>query len=71
MFGRFAKSAKSVMEESFLMITDKYPNVLKQKGVKGKHTNAATQRAIQMALNLVALIQEKRRNYLINRLLIV
>jgi hypothetical protein len=27
--------------------------------VKGKHTNAATQRAVQMALNLVALIQQK------------
>uniref|UniRef100_A0A7S2LQS3 Uncharacterized protein n=2 Tax=Skeletonema marinoi TaxID=267567 RepID=A0A7S2LQS3_9STRA len=126
MFGRFAKSAKSVMEESFLMITDKcilefkanrlnigsgtvtfaigidqmaklkfrreeslslffkvanddplvymcldsalavkdIQNVLKQKGVKGKHTNAATQRAIQMALNLVALIQEKEKELL-------
>mmetsp|Transcript_15673 Transcript_15673/g.22292 ORF Transcript_15673/g.22292 Transcript_15673/m.22292 type:complete len:697 (+) Transcript_15673:107-2197(+) len=126
MFGRFAKSAKSVMEESFLMITDKcilefkanrlnigsgtvtfaigidqmaklkfrreeslslffkvanddplvymcldsalavkdIQNVLKQKGVKGKHTNAATQRAIQMALNLVALIQQKEKELL-------
>mmetsp|Transcript_21575 Transcript_21575/g.35588 ORF Transcript_21575/g.35588 Transcript_21575/m.35588 type:complete len:692 (-) Transcript_21575:1626-3701(-) len=126
MFGRFAKSAKSVMEESFLMITDKcilefkanrlnigsgtvtfaigidqmaklkfrreeslslffkvanddplvymcldsalavkdIQNVLKQKGVKGKHTNAATQRSIQMALNLVALIQQKEKELL-------
>lgn len=36
-------------------------NVLKAYGVKGKHTNAATQRAVQMALNLVALIQQKER----------
>jgi len=34
---------------------------LKSYGVKGKHTNAATQRAVQMALNLVALIQQKEK----------
>mmetsp|Transcript_13712 Transcript_13712/g.29795 ORF Transcript_13712/g.29795 Transcript_13712/m.29795 type:complete len:725 (+) Transcript_13712:225-2399(+) len=123
MFSRLAQSAKSVMEESFLMITDKFiiefksnklnigsgtvsfaikidrmaklkfrreeslslffkdasddplvymcldsalavqdiQNVLKRQGVKGKHTNAATQRAVQMALNLVALIQQKEK----------
>lgn len=122
-FNRFAQSAKSVMEESFLMITEKYlvefksnkltigsgnvsfaikieklaklkfrreeslslffkqasndplvymcfdsasavqdiQNVLKRHGVKGKHTNASTQKAIQMALNLVALIQQKEK----------
>lgn len=37
-------------------------NVLKRHGVKGKHTNAATQRAIQSALNLVAEIQQKERD---------
>ena len=36
-------------------------NVLKPHGVKGKHTDAATQRAVQMALNLVALIQQKEK----------
>ena len=36
-------------------------NVLKRHGVKGKHTNATTQRAIQSALNLVAEIQQKER----------
>ncbi|KAL7537188.1 hypothetical protein ACHAXR_011730 [Thalassiosira sp. AJA248-18] len=123
MFSRFAQSAKSVMEESFLMVTEKsliefksnklnigsgtvtfaieisrmaklkfrreeslslffkqasndplvymcldsamavqdIQNVLKRHGVKGKHTNAATQRAVQMALNLVALIQQKEK----------
>lgn len=123
MFNRFAQSAKSVMEESFLMITKKclvefksnklsigsgtvsfaikieklaklkfrreeslslffkqasddplvymcydsalavqdIQTVLKSYGVKGKHTNASTQRAIQMALNLVALIQQKEK----------
>jgi len=123
MFNRFAQSAKSVMEESFLMITQKFlvefksnkltigsgtvsfaikieklaklkfrreeslslffkqasndplvymcldsalavvdiQNVLKKLGVKGKHTNASTQKAIQMALNLVALIQQKEK----------
>lgn len=35
--------------------------VLKRHGVKGKHTNAATQRAIQNALNIVAEIQEKEK----------
>lgn len=119
MFKSFLSSAKSAMEDSFLMITDSYivelrsskfnmgsaavtyaisvsllaklkfrrqesislffkqapddplifmcpdsadavqqvQNVLKRHGVKGKHTNAATQRAIQSALNLVAEIQ--------------
>ncbi|EJK47844.1 hypothetical protein THAOC_33412 [Thalassiosira oceanica] len=123
MFSRFAQSAKSVMEETFLMITDKFviefksnklnigtgtvtfiitidqmaklkfrreeslslffklapddplvymcpdsayavqdiQSVLKRHGVKGKHTNAATQKAVQMALNLVALIQHKEK----------
>ncbi|KAL7514465.1 hypothetical protein ACHAXN_011723 [Cyclotella atomus] len=121
MFSRFAQSAKSVMEETFLMITEEYiiefksnrlnigsgtvtfsinidkmaklkfrreeslslffkeatsdplvymcldsalavqdiQSVLKRHGVKGKHTNAATQRAVQMALNMVGLIQQK------------
>jgi len=36
-------------------------NVLKRHGVKGKHTNAATQRAIQSALNLVVEIQAKEK----------
>ena len=36
-------------------------SVLKRHGVKGKHTNAATQKAVQMALNLVALIQHKEK----------
>jgi len=122
-FSRLAMSAKSAMEESFLMITDQciiefksnklnigsgtvsfaikiermaklkfrreeslslffkdasddplvymcldsalavqdIQNVLKRHGVKGKHTNAASQRAVQMALNLVALIQQKEK----------
>uniref|UniRef100_A0A7S2DZK0 Uncharacterized protein n=1 Tax=Helicotheca tamesis TaxID=374047 RepID=A0A7S2DZK0_9STRA len=124
MFGSFTQSAKSVLEESFLMITDELiielrsnklnigsgtvtfslpiamlaklkfrrqeslslffkeaPDdplifmcpqsasavqeiqaVLKRHGVKGKHTNAATQRAIQMALALVAEIQTKEKS---------
>lgn len=128
MFSRFAQSAKSVMEESFLMVTDKciiefksnklnigsgtvtfaikidrmaklkfrreeslslffkdasgdplvymcldsalavqdIQNVLKRHGVKGKHTNATTQRAVQMALNLVALIQQKEKELIDN-----
>ncbi|KAL3796681.1 hypothetical protein HJC23_009981 [Cyclotella cryptica] len=128
MFSRFAQSAKSVMEETFLMITEEYvvefksnrlnigsgtvtfsinidkmaklkfrreeslslffkeatddplvymcldsalavqdiQNVLKRHGVKGKHTNAATQRAVQMALNMVALIQQKEAELLDN-----
>ncbi len=41
-------------------------NVLKRHGVKGKHTNAATQRAVQMALNLVALIQQKEKELIDN-----
>jgi hypothetical protein len=41
-------------------------NVLKQHGVKGKHTNAATQRAVQMALNLVVLIQQKEKELIDN-----
>lgn len=36
-------------------------NVLKQHGVKGKHTNAATQRAIHVALQIVQEIQAKER----------
>mmetsp|Transcript_13886 Transcript_13886/g.33635 ORF Transcript_13886/g.33635 Transcript_13886/m.33635 type:complete len:771 (-) Transcript_13886:40-2352(-) len=128
MFSRFAQSAKSVMEESFVMITEKcivefksnrlnigsgtvsfsikieqmaklkfrreeslslffkqatddplvymcldsalavkdIQNVLKRHGVKGKHTNASTQRAVQMALNLVALIQKKEKELIDN-----
>ena len=49
--------------DSALAVKD-IQNVLKQKGVKGKHTNAATQRSIQMALNLVALIQQKEKELL-------
>eukprot|EP00542_Grammatophora_oceanica_P020326 CAMPEP_0194033826 /NCGR_PEP_ID=MMETSP0009_2-20130614/6347_1 /TAXON_ID=210454 /ORGANISM="Grammatophora oceanica, Strain CCMP 410" /LENGTH=619 /DNA_ID=CAMNT_0038674553 /DNA_START=97 /DNA_END=1956 /DNA_ORIENTATION=- len=122
-FRSFAASAKSVMEESFVMITDTHiielrssklnlsqgtvtfaisidlmaklkfrreesislffkpaPNdplimmcpdsadavqqiqhVLKRKGVKGKHTNATTQKAIHEALQLVQEIQAKER----------
>ena len=41
-------------------------NILKRHGVKGKHTNAATQRAVQMALNKVALIQQKEKELLEN-----
>jgi hypothetical protein len=121
MFRSFAQSAKSVMEESFLMITEQYiiemrsnklnlstgtvtfaipiemmaklkfrrqesislffkqspddpliymcpdsadavhqiQSVLKKHGVKGKHTNAATHRAINQALHLVQEIQTK------------
>jgi hypothetical protein len=128
MFSRFAQSAKSVMEETFLMITEQYivefksnrlnigsgtvtfsinidkmaklkfrreeslslffkdatddplvymcldsalavqdiQSVLKRHGVKGKHTNAATQRAVQMALNMVALIQQKEAELIDN-----
>jgi len=40
--------------------------VLKRHGVKGKHTNAATQKAIQMALNMVHLIQQKEKELLDN-----
>jgi len=123
MFKSFISSAKSAMEDSFLMVTDSYivelrsskfnigtatvtyaasvsllaklkfrrqesislffkqepddplifmcpdsadavqqiQNVLKRHGVKGKHTNAATQRAIQSALNLVLDIQKKEK----------
>lgn len=123
MFKTFLNSAKSAMEDSFLMITDSYiielrsskfnigtatvtyatsvsllaklkfrrqesislffkqapddplifmcpdsadavqqiQNVLKRHGVKGKHTNAATQRAIQSALNLVVEIQAREK----------
>lgn len=46
--------------DSALAVQD-IQNVLKTHGVKGKHTNAATQRAVQMALNLVALIQQKEK----------
>lgn len=49
--------------DSALAVQD-IQNVLKQKGVKGKHTNAASQRAVQMALNLVALIQQKEKELL-------
>lgn len=35
--------------------------VLKRHGVRGKHTNAATQRSIQMALSIVAEIQRRER----------
>ncbi|KAL7471018.1 hypothetical protein ACHAXS_011303 [Conticribra weissflogii] len=128
MFSRFAQSAKSAMEETFLMITEDYiiefksnrlnigsgtvtfaikignmaklkfrreeslslffkqanddplvymcldsapavqdiQRVLKRHGVKGKHTNAATQKAIQMALNMVHLIQRKEKELLDN-----
>lgn len=46
--------------DSALAVQD-IQNVLKRHGVKGKHTNAATQRAVQLALNLVALIQQKEK----------
>ncbi|KAL9181469.1 hypothetical protein ACHAXT_010274 [Thalassiosira profunda] len=46
--------------DSALAVQD-IQSVLKRRGVKGKHTNAATQRAVQMALNLVALIQQKEK----------
>lgn len=123
MFRSFAQSAKSLVEESFLMITDEQiielrssklninngtvtfaipismlaklkfrrqesislffkqapddplifmcpdsadavqqiQTVLKKHGVKGKHTNAATQRSIQTALGIVAEIQKKEK----------
>mmetsp|Transcript_3591 Transcript_3591/g.5571 ORF Transcript_3591/g.5571 Transcript_3591/m.5571 type:complete len:617 (+) Transcript_3591:158-2008(+) len=123
MFSRFTQSAKSVLEESFLMITDTHiielrssklnlstgtvtfaisielmaklkfrrqesislffkpapddplifmcpdsaaavhqiQNVLKDHGVKGKHTNAATQKTIHEALQVVQEIQAKER----------
>ena len=51
--------------DSALAVQD-IQNVLKRHGVKGKHTNAATQRAVQMALNLVALIQEKEKELIDN-----
>ena len=41
-------------------------SVLKRRGVKGKHTNAATQRAVQMALNMVGLIQQKEAELIDN-----
>jgi hypothetical protein len=37
-------------------------NVLKLHGVKGKHTNAASQRTIQVALNMVAEIHQKEKD---------
>lgn len=46
--------------DSALAVQD-IQNVLKRHGVKGKHTNAATQRNVQVALNLVALIQQKEK----------
>jgi len=123
MFRSFAQSAKSVLEESFLMITDTHlielksskmnlgsgtvtfaitidmlaklkfrreesislffkpalddplifmcpdsanavhqiQNVLKRHGVKGKHTNVATQRAISEAMQLVEVIKGKEK----------
>ena len=51
--------------DSALAVQD-IQNVLKRHGVKGKHTNAATQRAVQMALNMVALIQQKEKELLDN-----
>lgn len=51
--------------DSALAVQD-IQNVLKRHGVKGKHTNAATQRAVQMALNLVALIQQKEKELIDN-----
>ncbi len=51
--------------DSALAVQD-IQNVLKRHGVKGKHTNAATQRAIQMALNLVALLQQKEKELISN-----
>ena len=36
--------------------------ILKRHGVKGKHTNASMQRAVQTALQMVADIQEKEKN---------
>lgn len=46
--------------DSALAVQD-IQNVLKEHGVKGKHTNSATQRSIQIALNLVGLVQEKEK----------
>lgn len=46
--------------DSALAVQD-IQNVLKEYGVKGKHTNAATQRSIQIALNLVGLVQQKEK----------
>ena len=46
--------------DSALAVQD-IQNVLKEHGVKGKHTNAATQRSIQIALNLVGLVQQKEK----------
>lgn len=51
--------------DSALAVQD-IQNVLKSHGVKGKHTNASTQRAVQMALNLVALIQQKEKELIDN-----
>lgn len=51
--------------DSALAVQD-IQNVLKSHGVKGKHSNAATQRAVQMALNLVALIQQKEKELIDN-----
>jgi hypothetical protein len=51
--------------DSALAVQD-IQKVLKQHGVKGKHTNAATQRAVQMALNMVALIQQKEAELIDN-----
>lgn len=46
--------------DSALAVQD-IQNVLKEHGVKGKHTNSATLRSIQIALNLVGLVQEKEK----------
>lgn len=51
--------------DSALAVQD-IQNVLKSHGVKGKHTNAATQRAVQMALNMVQLIQQKEAELIDN-----
>jgi len=40
--------------------------ILKRHGVKGKHTNAATQRAIEIALQTVGDIQTKEKNLIQN-----
>jgi hypothetical protein len=51
--------------DSALAVQD-IQNVLKEHGVKGKHTNAATQRSIQIALNLVGLVQQKEKELIEN-----
>ena len=51
--------------DSALAVQD-IQKVLKRHGVKGKHTNATTQRAVQMALSMVHMIQQKEKELLDN-----